>query len=238
MGGLFVWNNRLALTQTDDMARLDAISAFNKDQALRRWATSHGGVYIEALGTVSPSPYMEHIKERDVMTESGRLLTLVNPAQMLRLIMASYAEQYGVQGRLVSANPLNPINSADIWERRALEDFKRGKNEVEEITSVDGEDYFRLFRPMVANKACLKCHGFQGYKVGDVLGGVGIRVPMSGYHERFANVFNANALSHGLTWVLGIIGLTAWHMRAIREVRERQLARDNLASAYSSLENK
>ncbi|MBL4614929.1 MAG: DUF3365 domain-containing protein, partial [Magnetovibrio sp.] len=236
VGGLFVWNNHLANTQTNDMARLDAIGAFNKDQALRSWATSHGGVYIEALGSVTPSPYMDHIDERDVMTESGRLLTLVNPAAMLRLIMAEYAEQYGVQGRLVSANPLNPNNAADVWERSALEDFKRGKAEIQEITAIDGQDYFRLFRPMLANKACLKCHSLQGYKIGDVLGGVGIRVPMNSYRARSENILNGNALSHGLTWLLGIMGLSAWHVRGIRGVRDRLVARDNLAQAYSSLE--
>lgn len=236
VGGLFLWNNHLAESYSDQTARLDAINAFNKDQSLRVWSANHGGVYMLAEGDVRPSPYLEHLPERDVVTESGRLLTLVNPATMLRQIMDEYAELYGVQGRLVSTTPLNPENEADAWEEEAIEAFKGGAREYAEITVEHGVEHYRLIRPMVANKRCLKCHAIQGYEVGDVLGGVGITVPMAPYHERLEQILGGNALSHGLTWLLGVIGLTAWHLRGIRGIRERQVARDKLADAYSGLE--
>ncbi|MCW8914241.1 MAG: ATP-binding protein [Magnetovibrio sp.] len=234
--GLFVWNNHLAQNQTNEMARQDAINAFNKDQALRSWATSHGGVYLEVRKNVEPSPYMEHIFERDVITDSGRLLTLVNPAAIVGQIMDEYADLYGVQGRLVSATPLNPRNEADTWEVEALGRLETGSPEVTAFTHIGDKSYYRLIRPMVATQACLKCHGFQGYEVGDVLGGVGVQVPMATYEARFATLTNGNALSHSLTWILGFIGLMAWHVRGIRGVRARQAARDELTEAYNSLE--
>ena len=171
VAGLFVWNNMLAQIQTDEMARQDAITAFNKDQALRSWATGHGGVYLQVRKNVEPSPYLEHVYERDIITDSGRLLTLVNPATMLNQIMEEYADLYGVQGRLVSASPLNPNNEADPWEEVALEKFATGIKEMAAITHIQNQDYYRLFRPMKAQKACLKCHGIQGYKEGDVFEG-------------------------------------------------------------------
>ena len=236
VGGLFMWNNHLSTVHTDEMARMDAINAFNKDQSLRRWATKHGGVYLEALQGVEPSPYMEHIPERDVMTDSGRLLTLVNPATMLNMIMEDYSELFGVQGRLVSINPLNPKDMADPWETKAIEAFESGKKEVAEITSTDGKDYYRLIRPMIANEGCIKCHGFQGYEAGDVLGGVGIIVPIDHYRQSLKLIINGNIFSHGLTWLLGMIGLTTWHMRGMRSLQERALDRTKLAAAYDDLE--
>jgi len=237
VGGLFIWNNRLASVHSNEMARIDAINAFNKDQALRQWATSHGGVYIQAVGNVRPSPYLEHIEERDVMTESGKMLTLVNPATMVRQIMDEYAELYGVQGRLVSLHPLNPRNKTDSWEARAIEAFVQGAQEVEATTTIQGADHYRLIRPMIANETCLKCHGFQDYKVGDVLGGVSVLLPMDAYHNRLGRILNANAVSHGLTWLLGLIGLTAWHVRGMRGVHERIAARQKLTNAYAGLED-
>ena len=236
VAGLFVWNNMLAQIQTDEMARQDAITAFNKDQALRSWATSHGGVYLEVRKNVEPSPYLEHIYERDIITDSGRLLTLVNPATMLNQIMEEYADLYGVQGRLVSASPLNPENAADPWEEVALQKFSTGIMEMAEITHIQDRDDYRLFRPMKARKACLKCHGIQGYEEGDVLGGVGVQVPMERYEERFTALKAGNALSHGMTWLLGIAGLLAWHVRGIRGVKARQKSRDELAAAYQNME--
>ena len=236
VGGLFFWNNHLSSTHSNQMARTDAINAFNKDQSLRLWAAGHGGVYMEAINGVAPSPYMEHIEERDVMTESGRLLTLVNPATMLNQIMSEYSELYGVQGRLVGLTPLNPKDQADAWEEKAIEAFKNGAKEVEEFTSTGGQDFYRLIRPMIANRQCLKCHGFQGYEPGDVLGGVGIILPMEDYRQRLAKVLQGNFWSHGLTWLLGMIGLTTWHVSGIRSIRERAHARAKLAAAYDNLE--
>lgn len=244
VGGLFIWNTHLARTQTNEMAHIDAVNAFNKDMALRNWATSHGGVYMEVAGSVEPSPFLNHIKERDIETDSGRLLTLVNPATMLNLIMEEYADLYGIKGRLVGVAPLNPKNEADAWERAALEKFDRAisrtdpvtPSEIEEITASKGGDVYRMFRPMVAQKGCLKCHGFQGYEVGDVLGGVGVQVPMDNYRARFTTLLNGNAVSHGLTWLLGILGLTAWHTRSVHGIKERQKARDALDTAYADLE--
>lgn len=234
--GLFMWNNHLSSAHSDEMARIDAINAFNKDQSLRRWSATHGGVYMEVMREIVPSPFMEHIDERDVMTESGRMLTLVNPATMLRLIMDEYAELYGVRGRLVGLNPLNPENGADAWEINAIESFKQGAKEAAEFVIKDGKKYFHLIRPMKATKPCLKCHEVQGYKTGDVMGGVGVVVPMEAYAKRLESIFRGNTLSHGVTWLLGIVGLMFWHVQGMHRVREREESRVELLAAYDNME--
>ncbi|AEH44293.1 multi-sensor signal transduction histidine kinase [Thermodesulfatator indicus DSM 15286] len=57
-------------------------------------------------------------------------------------------------------NPRNPINKADILEIKIIDEFKHSN--VKEITKLldrKGTIYFGRFRPIYAEKSCLKCHG-------------------------------------------------------------------------------
>ena len=65
--------------------------------------------------------------ERDVITPSGRHLTLVNPAYMTRQIYELAQKEHKASGRITSLKPLRPENKADAWETAALQDFERGR---------------------------------------------------------------------------------------------------------------
>jgi hypothetical protein len=105
----------------------------------------------------------------------------MNPAYMLRQMMEDYSELYGVKGKITSLRPVNPINAPDAWEKAALIGFEKGETERIASTEIDGEPYLRMIRPMIMQEDCLKCHSEHGYKVGDVRGGIGVSVPLSGY---------------------------------------------------------
>jgi len=55
-------------------------------------------------------------------------------------------------------------------ERTALEKFELGVSEVSDFTDREGQSVLRFMRPLVTEKECLKCHEFQGYKIGDIRG--------------------------------------------------------------------
>ena len=74
--------------------------------------------------------YLKNISERDITTPSGKKLTLMNPAYMVRQVMEDYSELYGVRGHITSLKLKNPDNAPDEWERRALERFEDGAEEV------------------------------------------------------------------------------------------------------------
>ena len=120
---LLLWLLRNEDAEMLVLARQEAVDNFNKDQAFRVWATKHGGVYVPISEHTQPSPYLSRIPERDLVTPSGRRLTLMNPAYMLRQMMDDYNVLYGVKGRITSLKPLNPDNAPDEWEREALEAF-------------------------------------------------------------------------------------------------------------------
>ena len=124
------WNLHQSRQTTQKMALHEAKANFNQDQAFRNWATLHGGVYVPIDQRTPPSPYLSHIPERDITTKSGKTLTLMNPAYMLRQIHEDFGDLYGVAGKITSLKPLRPENKADQWERAALLSFEKGAKEA------------------------------------------------------------------------------------------------------------
>lgn len=207
------WNLYNTWETSRDLARREAVAHFNKDQAIRYWASRHGGVYVEVDANTPPNPALEHIPERDLTTPSGRHLTLMNPAYMLRQVMDDYAGLYGIRGRITSLLPLNPDNAADPWEEMALKRFETGERQVFEFVTTDGEPYLRLMQAMITEQSCLKCHGHQGYEVGDVRGGVGIALPLAPYQHTARIAMAIQSLTHAVIWLVGVGGIVLVGMR-------------------------
>ncbi len=218
---LLAWNINQAHNITEEMALNEARANFNKDQAFRFWASTHGGVYVPSDDRTPPNPYLSHIPERDLETPSRKELTLMNPAYMVRQLNEQFADLFGVAGHITSLNPLRPENAPDAWERAALEAFEDGVMEVSEFTEINGEPYLRLMQPMVTQEGCLKCHGFQGYQVGDIRGGVGVAVPMTILLEREREAITTGAVSLGLLWVLVLGGTVLAPRRLQTYIQER-----------------
>ncbi|WP_227657539.1 ATP-binding protein [Candidatus Magnetaquicoccus inordinatus] len=225
------WNHYNENQQTEQLLISVARANFEKDVAFRLWATSHGGVYVPVDERTPPSPYLAHIPERDLVTPSGRQLTLMNPAYMLRQLMSDFAELYGIRGRITSLKYLNPNNAPDPWETEALLAFEKGAKEIMTFASIEGEKYLRLMQPLVTTEGCLKCHGHQGYQVGDVRGGVGVSVPLAPYLLLSHISASAVLWSHGLIWLLGGSAIAfAFHLLG-KQLIALQKARDQAEAA-------
>ncbi|MBT4090996.1 MAG: sensor histidine kinase [Deltaproteobacteria bacterium] len=74
----FTWNYFREGDHTLSLAKKEALTNFNKDIALRYWASEHGGVYVPTTEQTPPNPYLGHIPERDIVTPAGKKLTLMN----------------------------------------------------------------------------------------------------------------------------------------------------------------
>jgi len=222
----FLWNSFNEQQQTMRLAHKDAIANFNKDQAFRFWASSHGGVYVPVDARTPPNKHLSHVPERDITTPSGKQLTLMNPAYMIRQMMNDYSKLYGIKGRIVSLKPFNPNNIPDQWERNALSQFEQGRKELTEVSSIDGQPYLRIIRPMIVKQGCLKCHGSQGYKIGDVRGGVGVSIALQPYLNEQQSAISKIAVSHFIVWLMGLAGIIIFYIRSkesqIRETRTQE----------------
>ncbi len=225
---VLLWSLSHETFSTEEVARIHARSAFEKDLVYRRWVAGHGGVYVPVTNQTPPNPYLSNVEERDITTPSGRALTLINPAYMTRQVHEMDAAQYGQRGHITSLNPIRPANAADEWETKALRAFEQGATEVSSVEKLDNEEYLRLMRPMITEQACLKCHAEQGYKAGDLRGGISVSVPMAPLRAIARGHMATMALGHGLLWVLGLggISLTGWHLK--QRIRERDHAEEQI----------
>ncbi|MFA6544183.1 MAG: ATP-binding protein [Limisphaerales bacterium] len=210
------------------IARAEARTHFNKDQAVRLWAAAHGGVYVPTDARTPPNPHLSHVPERDIETPSGRKLTMMNPAYILRQMMEEYSDVYGTHGHITSLKLLRPENAADAWETNALKAFETGIKEVFEFTEIRGEPYLRLMRPLVTEKGCMKCHSAQGYQVGDVRGGIGVSLPLAPLIAEHRSSSVQTAVALGLIWLLGLAGLSGASGLARRRMAERLTAEEAL----------
>lgn len=186
----------------------------NKDMAFRKWATSHGGVYVPPTERTPPNPYLK-VPYRDVVTTDGMRLTLMNPAYMLREMQQRFGNDYGIRHGLVSLKPLNPANTPDAWEEKALLRFERGEKELMEMQYRGSEPSMRLMLPFIVEPGCLKCHEQQGYRVGDVRGGVSAAVSLVPFLARAQEGYATQTLSHGVIWLLGLVGVLVFYRREV-----------------------
>jgi PAS domain S-box-containing protein len=217
------------------VARHVALTNYERDVLYRRWAASHGGVYVPVDSDTPPTPYLARLPERDIVTPSGRRLTLLNPAYMTRQIY-ELAKKSGLpQGHLTSLKPLRPQNAPDPWERKALEGFEHGEKEVSEVVSVDGKPFLRLMRPFRIDPSCLTCHEEQGYKVGDIRGGISVSVPMAPIMTSASHTWSL-ILGHVVLWMLGVVGIV-WGGRQIsRSAAEAMAAQEAAAAATMAVQ--
>lgn len=224
LGISMVWNIRNEHAAVINQARSEAQGHFNKDIAYRRWAARNGGVYVPISEHTQPNPHLEHVRERDIETTSGRKLTLVNPAYMTRQVMELSERQYGVRGHITSLNVLRPGNVPDDWEKEALKAFETAPQEYVETTTINGEPYLRFMRPFITEEGCLRCHAIQGYTTGDVRGGVSVSIPLKKYYAiRRANVIAISSW-HLITYLFGS-GVILLGGRYIRNrIHEREAA--------------
>lgn len=232
------WNLRNIHDQAEFLATSEARANWTKDQAFRRWATRHGGLYVTPDERTPPNPYLDHIPERDVMTTEGKKLTLMNPAYVMRQVTEEYEELYGIKGNITAQILLNPANAPDPWELEALKAFDAGETEVINRQEINGQPYIRMMRPMITKQGCLKCHGHLGFKVGDIRGGVSVSVPLSPYLAATQESQNALIATHGWVWTLGLgmIGYLSWRgRRRERERRENQRALQVSEAKYRQL---
>ena len=226
-----VWNCYRLEQVTIEIASQNARSQFQKDLIYRRWASMHGGVYVPPSETTTPNPHLANIPDRDIITTSGKKLTLVNPAYMTRQVHELGSQDYGDRGHITSLKPIRPENAPDPWETETLQAFETGKQEMLAVSEINGAPFLRLMRPMITENSCLKCHAVQGYKVGEIRGGISVSVPMAPYLASAARFSLGIKAAHAFILILICSGLF-WINRLLNSsTREKEILQNQLYQA-------
>ncbi len=218
------------------MARLEARTAIGKDIAYRKWNASSGGVYATLSGRTPPNPYLK-VRERDLTTPSGRRLTLVNPAYMTRQVHEIERQQPGgLLSHITSLRPIRPANAPDPWERRALERFERGADEVSGLADIRGRSYLRLMLPLRTERSCLQCHAGQGYREGDLRGGISASVPMDKWNALKRQHLLRSFFLFLAAWGAGLLGLGFDFRRLSEQIRKKEAVATELKNIKLTLD--
>jgi PAS domain S-box-containing protein len=188
------------------LVKEEARAMFNLLQITRQWNASHGGLYAPVDKNTPPNPYLT-VPHRDVRTTDGRSLTLINPAYMTRQLSEMSLGSGGVTFHLTSLNPLRPGNSPDKWEAGALKEFENGVETERFELSTDGvvgggDGLFRYIAPIKVAAECMACHARQGYKVGDIRGGIGISIPAGPTMASMRKEQSGIVMVHGAVFVV------------------------------------
>lgn len=149
-----------------------------KDQINNRaWNAQYGGIYAKPINDLKPNPYLP---DNTIKTADGETLIKINPAWMTRQL-SEISELHDFKFRITSLLPINPDNKADAFEKRALK-YIESTNNLEYYEFKENND-FRYMGGLVTTQSCLPCHVHQGYKLGDIRGGISVRLDTSDYEE-------------------------------------------------------
>jgi chemotaxis family two-component system sensor kinase Cph1 len=233
--GLLMWS--LVQKRQEDIhdAETRADVARQKDISYRSWVQKHGGVYVPVSSRFPPNEYLR-VPERDITTPSGKQLTLVNSSYMARQVIELAGDNGTVRTHMTSLKPLRPDNKADAGETKALHEFERGVKEVVWREWMGGIEYLRTMRPYMVEQDCLKCHAQQGYKVGDLRGGIATSVALPTVARSMATVW-PTFVGFGLLWIAGSVGIgVAWRSLSRQEQQGEQIdARLRYAASHDTL---
>ncbi|MBA4319046.1 MAG: hypothetical protein C0412_11665, partial [Flavobacterium sp.] len=221
---IFTWNEINHEREVRKIAIKSASDAFDKDILYRQWNTMHGGVYVPVTSATKPNPYLD-VPDRDIISPSGKVLTLVNPAYMTRQVFGFSSKKNDIKGHLTSLKPLRPENSPDLWEKKSLEKFIAGDTVAISFENLNGDEHLRFMKPFITGKGCLRCHAKQGYKEGDVRGGISISVPLLPIRDTSFSHLVIVRTALGLLWIaftFGLVLVTRKYMMKESDLRENE----------------
>jgi diguanylate cyclase (GGDEF)-like protein len=179
--GLFLGAVIRNRTLINDEIRNRASVLFSSIVLTRKWNAGYGGVYVEKRKGVKSNPYL---KNPDIETVDGKVYTKKNPAVMTREISEYAGKEGRFSFRITSLNLLNPNNEPDEFERKALQSFESGEEEASLIVTTNNKTYYRYMAPLYVEESCLECHSEQGYKTGEIRGGISVTFDIGDIQDR------------------------------------------------------
>lgn len=204
------FQNELVLTQAAQQGRL----LHRQVLLTRKWVADHNGLFLLRQPGVEPNPFLQ---DPEIVGADGRRYVKRNPAMVTRELSEYTGKEGFGRYRVTTLKPINQANAPDHWERRSLLRIENGAPEVIEITGVAGSRTLRYIAPLHVEASCLPCHARQGYRVGDIRGGLSVSIPVD---QAFASIARNNRmlLAIGLATIF-VVGVVLYLMVDLLVVR-------------------
>ncbi len=169
----------------------------------RQWVADHNGLFFLETDQAQPNPFLQEPVIEDML---GRRYVKRNPAMVTREL-SEYASRLDFFSyRVTTLKAINPANEPDDFERRGLLLFESGASEIVEIENTDSGRVLRYMAPLFVEKSCLACHAHQGYKEGEIRGGLSVTIPIDLAYESIEQN-NRMLLLYGIITIL-LVSLT------------------------------
>ncbi|MBS4098770.1 MAG: response regulator [Sulfuricella sp.] len=224
-----LWSQRGQLNHTaESMAKIDATTNLKKDMAIRKWAASVGGVYIEAnrLPRIDTLEEQDHVAGVKASGEPFKLVALT-PIHILQAIQEVSNKEYGIKERLTSKQLRNRNNAPDDWEEKALKSLEKGAEiATEAVPKKGGHGLMRVMIPMRMEDECLECHRDTLVPVGGLRGGAAISVDLNAYRTAQEPAWRSIQQWHIAIWLLGLGTISAFGYFARRHAAEQERQSD------------
>ena len=235
--GVYLRGNTLLLETVRDEAR----SYFGLIVQTRLWNAKYGGVYVEKQGDIQSNQFLKDVGvEPDIKCENNKVLTMRNPALMTKEISQLTGAVNGVRFHITSLQPINPQNTPDLFEEESLKEFERGIKEVWKLDRTTPSPLFRYMAPLYVDESCLGCHKSQGYKVGDVRGGISVNIPLGELDLKMKTnkVIITVLLIITIVILLLILYFMVWKLVSRLQESQKQLKQLSVTDELTGLRNR
>jgi hypothetical protein len=229
-----LWSQRGQLDRTAEaMARTDAVTNLKKDMAIRKWAASVGGVFINAdhVPPIETLEEQEHLSG-EKMDGTPFSLVALTPIHILEAVQKVSDKEYGIKERLTSQQLRNRNNAPDDWEAKALKTLENGAPMATEAVPRKGSHgLMRVMIPMRMEKECLECHRDTLIPVGGLRGGAVISIDLNTYRNVQEPTWRSIQYWHFGIWFLGLATISTFSFfarrRALEQERQSEERREN-----------
>jgi hypothetical protein len=219
---LLMWSLKEEKDETKNIILGEARSFIKLIMTTRYWNSMHGGVYVSSTKERKVNPFPD-VSGSSVTTVDGRTLTLINPEYMTHEIAILASRRTDVGFHITSLKPVAPGNAPEEWEVKALKGFQTNRDEYFEWANTGQENryIFRYIAPLWTEAPCLKCHAKQGYKEGDLRGGISVLIPAAGVLSAQHNRIMVIVFGYFVVWIIGTSGVYLSFRVIKRDYRER-----------------
>ena len=201
----------------------DSIKAFGLRQ-LR-----HATGLILALATLALLAswlWSAHLLRESLLNEAEReardavalnILFMKNPGTMTKEMHQVKTFEGQMLGHITSLKAMDTNNGPDPWEAAALQSFEQGRTQAVYLERNPPRPFVRVMKPMVAETVCIDCHA--NYHVGDIRGGISVKVPLTPYLASAQNRLGHITWTHAGLWVLGILSILLGYQQIRRRIQ-------------------
>jgi diguanylate cyclase (GGDEF)-like protein len=198
----FFWNFDQAQKEQQKIALHTARNLVGFFNFTSQWNDFPGGFYVPISTKTTPASPQNPLSE-EIKVNKSLTLTKINSVCLIRQLPEITSTQTGPRLHISSLQTILPESKATEQEQLFLKEFAAGvKKEASSVIKDKDATSFFYMAPLKAETSCLQCHNKQGYKEGDILGGISVTQP-------FVNVTPSGMLllTHIGIAIAGLLGI-------------------------------